>query len=75
MVRKCATKDESRSQKGTFLTLKYCTYGTIADKLRSNKATFTHLRNLMRNFSTFLLACLLYFTFGPKSFVHRWTVY
>jgi len=38
------------------------------------KATFTELRNLMRNFSTFSLACLFYFTFGPKSFAHRWTV-
>jgi len=28
----------------------------------------------MQNFSTFSLACLFYFTFGPKSFVHRWTV-
>jgi len=25
-------------------------------------------------FSTFLLAFLFYFTFNPKSFVHRWTV-
>jgi len=32
-------------------------------------STFTDLRNLMRNFSTFSLACLFYFTFGPKSFV------
>jgi len=39
-----------------------------------SKATFTNLRNLMRNFSTFSLACLFYFTFGPKSFVHCWTV-
>jgi len=35
------------------------------------KATFTDLRNFMRNFSTFSLACLFYVTFGPKSFVHR----
>jgi len=40
----------------------------------SRKATFTDLRNLMQNFSTFSLACLFYFTFGPKSFVHLWTV-
>jgi len=39
----------------------------------TNKATFTDLQNLMRNFSTFSLACLFYFTvhrytkpFGPK---------
>jgi len=37
----------------------------------NTKATFTDLRNLMRNFSTFSLACLFYFTFGPKSFVHQ----
>jgi len=35
------------------------------------KATFTDLGNLMRMFSIFLLPCLFYFTFGPKSFVHR----
>jgi len=48
-------------------TVRYCTtcYWT--------KVTFTDLRNLMRNFSTFSLACLFYFTvqrytklFGPK---------
>jgi len=24
-------------------------------------------------FQLFSLACLFYFTFGPKSFVHQWT--
>jgi len=34
------------------------------------KATFTDLRKLLRNFLSFSLACLFYFTFGSKSFVH-----
>jgi len=41
-------------------------YGITSIKLR---LTFINLRNLMRNFSTFSLACLFYFTFDPKSFV------
>jgi len=42
----------------------------ILSKLRMKvftyKATFTDLRSLVRNFLTFSLACLFYFTFGPK---------
>jgi len=42
---------------------------TKKKKKTISKATFTDLRNLMRNFSTFSLACLFYFSFCPKTFV------
>jgi len=35
-----------------------------------SQATFTDLRNFMRNVSNFFV---LLFTYGPQSFVHRWT--
>jgi len=43
---------------------------TQALNLIFSKATFTDLQN----FLTFSLACLFYFTFGPKSFADHWTV-
>jgi len=53
-----------------------CLTAIITDFSSHLKVRLPILRNLMRNLSTFLLACLFYFifTFGPKSFVHRWTV-
>jgi len=53
--------------KDTRMTANFRTCGSLY------KATLTDLRSLMRNFSTFSLACLFYFTahrctklFGPK---------